>query len=248
VDFADASDAAHVGNSQQNKAEIADERNNAVKELDDHINIGSTCGVITTNQTGENSGQTNVNEMAKPTTGDYIPSWDDGANSMLTSEPTGISKPNGLLSVNTSLDAIPTSCSDKQPMGDLLRPEPSPAPLYVLPTPPRSAPLPRSKLLQVGQEAFAHARNLRSPSEEERQRLIEQGRAFYQQVKAQSFSNVAGGSGGFLRQEDGSFTNTPSPRSASAPSVTSPSNNNGQLTDQMNGAEQAHDDDWGFAV
>lgn len=51
---------------------------------------------------------------------------------------------------------------------------------------PRSAPLPRSQLIQVGQAAFANARKSGSPSNAERQRLIEQGRAFLKEMKSSS--------------------------------------------------------------
>ena len=47
---------------------------------------------------------------------------------------------------------------------------------------PRNAALPRSMLLQVGQAAFQSAKKVKSPANEERQRLIEQGRAFFKQV------------------------------------------------------------------
>jgi hypothetical protein len=236
VDFTDASDSPDVGDSQHQIGETV-ERSLGAEQPDDHID--AACD-LTTDKHEKNSGQTAINDTTTPSTGDSMPCWQNSADTTSTSEPTSISKTNGLLSVTTSLDAI---SMDKHTEGDLWRPEQSPSPLYILPAPPRSAPLPRSKLLQVGQEAFANARKVRSPSDEERQRLIEQGRAFYKQVKAMSSND------GFLRQEDGSFSYMPSPRSASAPSVTSPANT-GQPTEQMNEAEQADpgDDDWGFEV
>jgi hypothetical protein len=110
-----------------------------------------------------------------------------------------------LLAASKSNDVLQvTTTPFTQTVGDHLRRDPS-APLPS----PRSAPLPRSKLLQAGQEAFANAKKACSPPVEERRRLIEQGRAFFKQVKSSS---------ALVHNANRSFFSD-TPRTVSAPSA-----------------------------